>query len=97
MQLSRARGTARTPRATVARKLISYVGIEMSKWVVPVGRPVARHGFGPSRTRHGPVVDGLGPARPISRAGLGPLPWHAVLARARPDFLFYFSVHLFVY
>jgi hypothetical protein len=56
--------------------------LEMSKWVVPVGRPVARHGFGPSRTRHGPVVDGPGPARPVSRAGLGPLPWHAVPARA---------------
>ena len=64
--------------------------IEMSKWAVPVGRPVARHGFGPSRTRHDPVVDGIEPAWPVSRAGLGPLPWHAVPARARPGFFILF-------
>jgi hypothetical protein len=71
--------------------LLEYLLVEMSKWVVPVGRPVARHGFGPSRTRHGLVVDGPGPARPVSRAGLGPLPWHAVPARARPSFFILFS------
>jgi hypothetical protein len=49
---------------------------------------VARHIFGPSQTRHGPVVDGLGPWRPVIRAGLGPLRWHAVPARARPDYFF---------
>jgi hypothetical protein len=58
----------------------------MSKWVVPIGRPVERHAFGPSRTRHNPVVDGLGPARPVIRAGLGPLPWHVVPAPARPGY-----------
>jgi hypothetical protein len=62
----------------------------MSNWAVPGGRPVARHDFSPSRTRHGPVVDGPGPARPVSRAGLGPLPWHAVPARARPGFFILF-------
>jgi hypothetical protein len=30
-------------------------------------------------------------ARPVSRAGLGPLPWHAVPARARPGFFILFS------
>jgi hypothetical protein len=65
--------------------------VEMSKWAVPVGRPVARHGFGPSRTRHDEVVDGPGPARLVSRAGFGPLPWHAVPARAQPSFFILFS------
>jgi hypothetical protein len=60
---------------------LSMPMIEMSKWVVSVGRPVARHDFSPSQTRHDPVVDGLGPARPVSQARLGLLLWHAVPAR----------------
>jgi hypothetical protein len=67
--------------------VLSLSRLEMSKWVVPVGRSVARHGFGPSRTRHGPLVrPGLGRCR-----GTPCRPEHG------PVFLFYFPVHLFVY
>jgi hypothetical protein len=57
----------------------------------------AAHGttrFGPSRTRHNPVVDGLGLARPVIRVGLGPLPWHAVPARARSGYFLFPSAFL---
>jgi hypothetical protein len=37
----------------------------------PTGLPVARHEIGPSRARHGPEQNGLGPARHASRAVLG--------------------------
>jgi hypothetical protein len=63
--------------------------VEMSNRAVPVGRSV--HGTFLARYEHDTVVDGLGPARPVIRVRLGPLPWHVVPARARPDYFFIFQ------
>jgi hypothetical protein len=45
--------------------------VYMSIRTGPTGLPVARHEIGPSRARHDPEQNGLGPARHASRAVLG--------------------------
>jgi hypothetical protein len=57
---------------------LQYQYVYMSKRVGPGGRPGARHEKSTARTRPGTVANGLGPARPGSRAVLGPQVWHGV-------------------
>ena len=64
---------------------LSMPMIEMSKWVVSVGRPVARHDFSPVQARPDTDSSGFGPAWPVKRAGFGRLRRPACYGPARHE------------